>query len=190
MRTSFAAPAARLSLFGFLGFLLVGSGCETRRYEVMGNPIGTGGSGGNAGNGGLQDAPSPFPDGIFNPPPDMSGNDSGMPPDACTPVTCQAGNGRFCGRIGDGCGAALECGECPDGQICGGAGMPHVCAPPPGTICTPITCTQATGRFCAAASVTAAAGCSIAAPAPPARPAAPAALPTCARPTPAPPARR
>ena len=76
------------------------------------------------------------------------GSEGGTAPDACTPLTCSVAGGRFCGRIGDGCGNALECGDCPDGQLCGGAGMAHVCSPPPGTACTPITCDQATGRLC------------------------------------------
>ena len=40
---------------------------------------------------------------------------------SCTPKTC-AELGYNCGMNGDGCGAALDCGACPSGQICGAAG--------------------------------------------------------------------
>jgi hypothetical protein len=56
----------------------------------------------------------------------------GRPPDpACTPVTCAVpGGGQYCGRIGDGCGRALACGDCPGGAACGADGTANVC---PGT---------------------------------------------------------
>src|SRR4051794_32720928 len=42
------------------------------------------------------------------------------PPDAtCKPLTCDpAGGGRYCGKIGDGCGNLIDCGGCPDGRAC------------------------------------------------------------------------
>ena len=44
----------------------------------------------------------------------------------CVPITCAQLGGRLCGRVGDGCGGALECGACPDGTPCG-AQVPSVC---------------------------------------------------------------
>ena len=131
-----------------VGLILLAGACETRRWEIppelvgpLDGPVGGGGGSGT-------DVP------IFMPVPDASpGTDGpesegGTGPDACTPGTCVVAGGQFCGRIGDGCGGALECGDCPTGQLCGGNGMPHVCSPPPGTPCTPLTCDQATGRLC------------------------------------------
>jgi hypothetical protein len=40
----------------------------------------------------------------------------GGPLPGCTAGTCDVAAGRFCGRIGDGCGRRLDCGECPAGQ--------------------------------------------------------------------------
>jgi hypothetical protein len=48
---------------------------------------------------------------------------------SCKPTSCAPAGARFCGRVGDGCGRALECGECPDGSPCGAA---HVCGTPSG----------------------------------------------------------
>ena len=45
----------------------------------------------------------------------------------CTPATC-AGLGKNCGRVADGCGGTLQCGECQGNQSCGGGGTPNVCA--------------------------------------------------------------
>jgi hypothetical protein len=45
----------------------------------------------------------------------------------CKAITCEQMGGRLCGRVGDGCGGSLECGECPGGATCGGAGLPNVC---------------------------------------------------------------
>jgi hypothetical protein len=36
----------------------------------------------------------------------------------CVPTTCEA-EGKNCGRIDDGCGRVLECGNCADGCTCG-----------------------------------------------------------------------
>lgn len=43
----------------------------------------------------------------------------------CCPKTCVE-QGFNCGVVGDGCGAAIDCGTCPSGKTCGGGG-PHVC---------------------------------------------------------------
>jgi hypothetical protein len=65
----------------------------------------------------------------------------GKPVDpGCKPIDCKQAGGQFCGRVGDGCGRALECGACPTGQTCG-AGGPNVCGgggdakTPPGAAC-------------------------------------------------------
>ncbi len=54
----------------------------------------------------------------------------------CTPRTCTDTQGVVrCGKIADGCGGGLiDCGGCPDGQVCGGGGTANVCG------CTPQTC--------------------------------------------------
>src|SRR4030095_10807612 len=44
----------------------------------------------------------------------------------CQPITCQQGGIQLCGRVGDGCGGALECGACAAGLSCGS---------PPATVC-------------------------------------------------------
>ena len=68
-------------------------------------------------------------------------------PPGCVPVTCDiAGGGKYCGKIGDGCGGTLTCPDCAAGQTCG-AVRANVCAPTPGT-CTPTACQQATGKYC------------------------------------------
>jgi hypothetical protein len=54
----------------------------------------------------------------------------------CKPTTCEA-LGLNCGFVGNGCGEAMDCGQCPEGQLCGGE-VANVClAPPP--------CNAATG---------------------------------------------
>src|SRR3984885_15963944 len=50
-----------------------------------------------------------------------SGGSKGSASTGCVPVTCQS-LGATCGPAGDGCGSTLQCGSCPDGQICGGGG--------------------------------------------------------------------
>src|SRR2546425_898027 len=47
---------------------------------------------------------------------------------SCMPLTCDtAGGGRYCGAIGNGCGKSIDCGDCPSGTVCGGAGVANVC---------------------------------------------------------------
>jgi hypothetical protein len=71
-------------------------------------------------------------------------------PDPCTPLKCDTGSGRYCGKIGDGCGKTLDCGDCPagSGQTCGGSGVPSVCGAPIPMNCTPIKCTTSNGSYC------------------------------------------
>lgn len=65
--------------------------------------------------------------------------------DGCQPRTCaQANNqipgtGQLCGNVGDGCGEAIDCGPCPEGEICG-AVSPNRCGP--GQTCQPLNCAQ------------------------------------------------
>jgi hypothetical protein len=50
----------------------------------------------------------------------------GQPADpACQPIACDQPGGRLCGRVGDGCGRPLECGDCPGGTACPAS---NVCA--------------------------------------------------------------
>ncbi len=76
--------------------------------------------------------------------------DSGVRSDApCTPVSCSAAGGNYCGRIGDGCGGIVDCGTCPAGQTCGGSGTPGVCSVPIDlATCKRLTCEQPSGRYC------------------------------------------
>ena len=78
----------------------------------------------------------PRPDGLLITTPDVT---FGWSSDAAAPVSCDGGYvqcvselGSYCGTIGDGCGGALECGDCPGNQVCG-LYTDHVCAPAPGT---------------------------------------------------------
>ncbi len=53
--------------------------------------------------------------------------DSGAFADAgCSAPTCQAG--VSCGPVSNACGASVECGDCTGTRLCGGAGVPNVCA--------------------------------------------------------------
>ena len=51
-----------------------------------------------------------------------------FPDDACVPMSCE-GAGKQCGTAPDGCGGTLECGGCPEGQVCGGKGYQNICVP-------------------------------------------------------------
>lgn len=48
---------------------------------------------------------------------------------SCTPATCESA-GASCGALDDGCGGALDCGACGEGEVCSPA---HAC-------CVPTTC--------------------------------------------------
>ena len=54
----------------------------------------------------------------------------------CRPTTCAAA-GAACGAIVDGCGGRLECGDCSEGETCGGGGAANTCGV--GT-CEPASC--------------------------------------------------
>ena len=55
----------------------------------------------------------------------------------CMPQTC-AELGAQCGKAINGCNAATQCGECSNGEICGGGGENKCGA----KTCKPLTCTQ------------------------------------------------
>jgi hypothetical protein len=66
----------------------------------------------------------------------------GPPQTTCTPRSCAQQN-IGCGPAGDGCGNAIDCGQCVAPQTCGGGGVSSQCgAPSPGGSCTPVTCAQ------------------------------------------------
>jgi hypothetical protein len=66
------------------------------------------------------------------------GVDAGPEANGCTPGTCLA-LAIECGSAPDGCGGVVDCGPCPTGQLCGGAG-PNMCGTEP---CNALTCQQA-----------------------------------------------
>jgi hypothetical protein len=73
----------------------------------------------------------------------------GAPPDpACKPIGClPAGGGQYCGKIGDGCGNTIDCGNCASGEMCGESGTPSVCrsGPPCDNLCRQqVTCPAGT----------------------------------------------
>jgi hypothetical protein len=71
--------------------------------------------------------------------------DSGV----CTAITCETPSGRYCGRIGDGCGGILDCGlPCLGAETCGGGGTPNVCGVPPDGGCIPSSCRIAGTTYC------------------------------------------
>ncbi len=74
-------------------------------------------------------------------------NDGGLPDGSCQPTTCNK-EGKNCGQISDGCGGTLPCGDCKQGETCGGSGTPNLCGV--GT-CTPKDC-QTQGISCGQAN--------------------------------------
>jgi hypothetical protein len=76
-------------------------------------------------------APSGTPASTSTPKPTTGGDiidGDGSEKPSCDPVSCAA-LGYDCGKIPDGCGSVIECGACPEGQICGAA-TPNVCLDP------------------------------------------------------------
>ncbi|MET0591194.1 MAG: hypothetical protein ABW133_00740, partial [Polyangiaceae bacterium] len=47
----------------------------------------------------------------------------------CLRLTCRQPTAQYCGRVGDACGGALACGDCPSGETCGFE-FPGVCGAP------------------------------------------------------------
>jgi hypothetical protein len=80
------------------------------------------------------------------PPPSDGGTSA---PDGCTPISCTSGNLQYCGKIGDGCGGVQECGDCANGQSCGGGGVANICPLPPSACTNPASCMPAGGgQYC------------------------------------------
>jgi hypothetical protein len=138
-RPSSARNVSTRALIGIFVSLtaLFSAGCNERReiispVRVYDADIGGGVTGRDAG-----DAP------VFVLP---DGGVSDAP--ACVPnvVSCTAGAFQYCGRIGDGCGAIMDCGDCPTGQVCGGGGVRGLCGGGPD--CKPVSCDSPGGRFC------------------------------------------
>jgi hypothetical protein len=70
----------------------------------------------------------------------VPGGTPGAPNTLCQPATC-AVLGKDCGRVPSGCGGLLDCGSCAEPAVCGGGGVPNVCAvPPPPGECAPLGC--------------------------------------------------
>jgi hypothetical protein len=84
----------------------------------------------SSGGGGVQDggggAPGTSSDGAAAP---VFNLDAARSADGCMPIPCASASGTYCGVIGDGCHGTLACGDCPNGGVCGGGGIDHVCAP-------------------------------------------------------------
>ena len=73
-------------------------------------------------------------------------------PSTCTPKTCANFPGT-CGEQGDGCGGlTANCGSCPTGQTCGGAGVANQCGTFDAGSCTPKTCSSYPTGTCGAQS--------------------------------------
>jgi hypothetical protein len=56
-------------------------------------------------------------------------NVCGAPRDGgtCHATECETPNGAYCGVVGDGCGADIDCGACRDGTACGALGIANMC---------------------------------------------------------------
>src|SRR3954454_2266669 len=128
---------------GLAATVAVVAGCQERAVKVYV------GDAGFAGDAPTTDGPPGSPSdlgfgwGVDIPPPAPPGDDA----PACVPLVCDVVGGRYCGKIGDGCGGTLDCGGCPTGQVCGGAGTNRVCAAVD-PHCKPLTCDQTGGRYC------------------------------------------
>jgi M6 family metalloprotease-like protein len=66
-------------------------------------------------------------------------------PVGCVPHTC-ATAGANCGQINS-CGLFIQCGSCPDGEICGGGGIQNVCAAASSCVPRRIICGHRCGVF-------------------------------------------
>ena len=132
-------------LLGLVGAASLIAGCQARVFDATAIE-GHGGAGGKTDGGGAQDAAPTF-DLNIGPGDAPQSTEAGDGPSTCVRLTCAMAGGQYCGKIGDGCGGTLECGACPDGQICGGSGTDHVCAKVDPN-CVPVTCAQTGGRYC------------------------------------------
>jgi hypothetical protein len=76
---------------------------------------------------------------------DVEGDAAGGAGESCQPVTCTPEGGNYCGKIGDGCGNRLDCGECDTDWICDEG----LCVGGPD--CEPLSCEAAGGgQYCGA----------------------------------------
>lgn len=83
-----------------------------------------------------QDGPRDLAPSEASPDRELRDGSSGEAP-RCIPVTCDSERWPYCGRIGDGCGGVLDCGECRyPGMTCGRC-RPNICSADEGN---PITC--------------------------------------------------
>ena len=107
---------------------------------VVAEAIGRAGAG--AGPGG-DDAGAPNDD--ASPPIIIIGRDGAPPADvSCSnPVACSTDAATYCGKIGNGCGGIVDCGDCSGGQVC----VQSVCSMPIDG-CAPLTCQQLGGTYC------------------------------------------
>jgi hypothetical protein len=62
---------------------------------------------------------------------------------SCTPITCSSGgSAQYCGKVGDGCGRELDCGNCSGSNVCSGG----LCV---AAGCNPLKCAiPAGGQYC------------------------------------------
>ena len=76
----------------------------------------------------------------------IDGGSSSAIDGTCSALTsCKIAGGQYCGVIGDGCNANLNCGDCPAGQTCAG----HVCTSGSGYDGGLLTsCTVTGGQYC------------------------------------------
>lgn len=100
--------------------------------EATPEPADTGGGPAAGGMGTGDDGPGPI---------DLVGGQGGDA--SCLPVSCTPEGGQYCGRIGDGCGNRLECGNCQGDWTC----EEGLCVGGPS--CEPVACeTEGGARYC------------------------------------------
>jgi hypothetical protein len=132
-------PDASAGAAGAAGSGAAGASVSDGSGGRAGSSGGTAGSAGRGGGGGADDGGDS----------DISVIADSGDAEACTPIRCTTPNGNYCGRIGDGCGRAIDCGLCTDGLTCGGGGTFGVCgALPDSGACKPTTCQPVGGTYC------------------------------------------
>ena len=118
-------------------------GCGEQNIASRG--VGPGGA--DAAVGGGDDGGAFDPNGFDAPTLDLRLPGCGGDVGACTPRSCTPTGGRYCGRIPDGGGQPLECGDCPAGEGCGIRGIMNVCGK--GPECKALTCdAEGGGKYC------------------------------------------
>src|SRR3954471_6344913 len=93
---------------------------------VLMGSAGCGSGGSGSGGPGADDAGAP--NGDASPPIIIINRDSAPPADvSCSnPVACSTDAATYCGKIGNGCGGIVDCGDCTGGQVC----VQSVCSMP------------------------------------------------------------